>query len=68
MINYIKFWFWIDLVASFPYDLVVNSQNGDSLKRNAQLLKFIRFLKFVKVIRLVRALKLKKIFAELECE
>ncbi len=23
-INYLKFWFWIDLVSSFPYDLVID--------------------------------------------
>lgn len=69
-IHYLKFWFWIDLISSFPYDLMIeetlSSADREELQRNAQLLKFVRFLKFIKVIRLLRALKLKKIFGKLE--
>ncbi len=28
-IHYIKFWFWLDLVASFPYDIVITAAIGD---------------------------------------
>lgn len=68
--NYMKFWFWIDLMSSFPYDDTIaafqsENANAADLQRNAQLLKFIRFLKFIKVVRLLRALKLKKLFGRI---
>lgn len=24
-LNYLKFWFWIDLLSSFPYDMVIDT-------------------------------------------
>lgn len=27
-LNYLKFWFWIDLIASFPYDLITDSSQS----------------------------------------
>jgi hyperpolarization activated cyclic nucleotide-gated potassium channel 2 len=24
-LNYLKFWFWLDFIASFPYDLIIES-------------------------------------------
>lgn len=69
--NYLKFWFWMDLISSFPYDLVFqqlqSSEESDSTyQRNAQLIKIIRFVKFIKVVRLLRALKLKIMIAKIE--
>ena len=29
-LNYLKFWFWMDLLASFPYELVMNAIMSDS--------------------------------------
>jgi hypothetical protein len=66
--EYLKFWFWMDLASSFPYDEVIQRAQGDGegvSERNSQLIKFIRFLKFLRVIRLLRALKLKKMIAKL---
>ena len=64
--NYLKFWFWIDIISSFPYDDVISSFQSSASNSNTMLLKFFRFLKFVKIVRLIRALKLKRLFAKLE--
>ncbi|CAD8197993.1 unnamed protein product [Paramecium pentaurelia] len=61
--EYLKLWFWIDLISSFPYDIIFDSPEMQS---KAQVIKLLRFIKFIKVIRLLRALKLKKIFGRIE--
>lgn len=63
--NYLRSWFWIDLISSFPYDHIIeafaNDDSAESLQAKTQILKMIRFLRFVKIIRLIRAIKLKKL-------
>ena len=34
-LNYLKFWFWMDLLASFPYEIVMNEIMGDSSQEEA---------------------------------
>ncbi|CAD8091652.1 unnamed protein product [Paramecium primaurelia] len=69
-LNYLKLWFWLDLISSFPYDdmlsLFIDESNSQSLKRNTQIIKIMRIVRFIKVIRLMRALKLKKIINQIE--
>ncbi|CAD8171846.1 unnamed protein product [Paramecium octaurelia] len=69
-LNYLKLWFWLDLISSFPYDdvlsLFIDESNTQSLKRNTQIIKIMRIVRFIKVIRLMRALKLKKIINQIE--
>ncbi len=70
IVNYLKFWIWMDIAASFPYQLLVNpddyfNTNGLLLKsqntRAPQLLRLLKFMRFLRFLRLLRILKLKKI-------
>lgn len=73
VVNYLKTWFFIDCLASFPYDWVLNdiemnsdSDNSASLLMNAKLIRTFKFIKFIKVLRMLRLLKLKKILRKIE--
>ncbi|CAD8152036.1 unnamed protein product [Paramecium octaurelia] len=76
-VDYFKLWFWIDVVASFPYDMVFNAaligeagdevnESSDNLKKSTQILRVLKFFRFVKVIRLLRLAKLKAIMDKIE--
>ncbi|CAD8093500.1 unnamed protein product [Paramecium primaurelia] len=68
--NYFSSWFWLDLISSFPYDMIIEltlkSNSAESLQRNSQILKIVRVVRFIKILRLIRALKLKKYINQLE--
>ena len=56
--DYLAAWFWIDLVAILPFDLVIKS-NGEA----ANLVRFIRIgriVKILKLLKLVRLIKMQK--------
>ena len=55
-LNYLKGWFWVDLVSVLPFDYLVQDN----------LLKVLRVLRFLKLLRLVRLAKLNKLLRELE--
>ncbi|CAD8056617.1 unnamed protein product [Paramecium sonneborni] len=57
--NYISFWFWIDLISTFPYEIIIDE--SQQLIQSAKLLRLFKFLKFVRVLKLLRLAKLKKI-------
>ena len=68
--NYFRGWFFIDLLASFPYTLIFGSINDGTdspswLNHSARLLKVLRFFRFIKVIRLIRVFKLQGIVGRL---
>merc|ERR1719316_1158493 len=52
--NYLKFWFYVDFVASFPVGWFASSDNS------------LRFLRFFRLCRLTKIARLKKIFFQLE--
>lgn len=65
--NYLKYWFWIDLLSTFPYDMVItdpSSENTNSKVTSAAQL--LRILRFYRILRLLRLAKLKKILIEIE--
>ena len=73
--NYLKCWFWLDLIASIPYtwftDGIVekNADNSDSSSGAYQapkLLRLIRITRFLRVLRLLRLAKLKRILMKIE--
>lgn len=70
--NYLRAWFWIDCLASFPYDWVMNVIDDENIGssanmlRNAKLIRTIKFIKFIKVLRMLRLFKLKKILMKIE--
>ena len=52
--NYLKFWFYVDFVASFPVGWFASADNS------------LRFLRFFRLFRLTKVARLKKIFFQLE--
>ncbi|CAD8080266.1 unnamed protein product [Paramecium sonneborni] len=57
--EYISFWFWIDFISTFPYDIIMDESS--SLVQSAKLIRLLKFLRFIKVLKLIRLAKLKKI-------
>lgn len=56
-INYIKFWFWIDLISIFPFEQIMDSGDTLALVRISRLPKLYRL---VKVFRMIRTIKVTK--------
>lgn len=68
--NYIRKWFWIDLVASFPFNWVI-PDSGDNLSLFAsgatrQVIKALKFVRIIRILRLIRIFKLKGILSKIE--
>jgi hypothetical protein len=69
LINYLKLWFWLDIAASFPYSLLINTseffdisgEHNTTDVKGPQILRLLKFMRFMRVLRLIRVLKLKKI-------
>ena len=62
--SYLSFWFWIDLISTFPYDIIIDE--SESLIYSAKLLRLFKFLKFIHILKLLRLAKLKKIIEKLD--
>lgn len=54
--RYLKFWFWIDLVSSFPFYLVTDSRRN-SMFQGIKTIKIFRYFKIVRVLRLLKFVK-----------
>lgn len=70
-IEYLKFWFWIDLIATFPYNWFVEGFNVDKSSEDTtssapKVLKILRVFRFLRILRLLRLAKLKKILIKIE--
>ncbi|CAD8187027.1 unnamed protein product [Paramecium octaurelia] len=77
MQNYLKWWFWIDVVSTFPFDLIVEAatssvvkveedeldqqQNKSQKDSLVQTMKLLRILKFFRLIKIIRLLRLLKL-------
>ena len=58
---YLKGFFWLDILSSFPYDwLPENSTN-----KNKSIIEILRLLKFFRVLKLLRLARIKGIFAKI---
>ncbi len=70
--NYLKSWFVLDFMASFPYTYIldaagVGDDNSSSrVSQSTRIIRILRFFRFIRVIRLIRVLKLKNMFGKLE--
>lgn len=69
--TYLKFWFWMDIIASLPYNWfiggVLSTDSTNSGAYNApKVLRIIRIFRFLKILRLLRLAKLKKILIKIE--
>jgi len=62
--HYLKGWFWIDIIASFPYAWIIPQSEEDGSGNDVVVL--LRFVRFLRLIRLVRVLKLKRLFRKIE--
>ncbi|CAD8096473.1 unnamed protein product [Paramecium primaurelia] len=75
--NYLKWWFWIDVVSTFPFDLIVEAATSsvvevdeDELTKEqsqaqkdslVQTMKLLRILKFFRLIKIIRLLRVLKL-------
>ena len=70
--DYLKFWFWLDIVASLPYNWflgnVFSSGQSDSSSSysSTNMLRIVRVFRFLKILRLLRIAKLKRIMIKIE--
>jgi CRP-like cAMP-binding protein len=60
-VTYLKSWLIIDIVASFPQNLVLNSNNS-SLAKSTDILRLARLSRLYRLIRIIRFLKIAKFF------
>ena len=63
--KYMKRWFWLDIIASFPYEIVadafISGDDDEQISDGVQLLKIIRVFKLLKILRVLRVLKLSNV-------
>ena len=64
-VNYLKFWFWIDLITTIPYDTILDLVIQQSF-HSTNLIRIVRIFRLIKIVRLVRALKLKNTMSFLD--
>ena len=55
--NYLKMWFWIDLISVFPLDLILESGKYNILVRITRLNKLYKLFKITKLFRSMRMLQ-----------
>ena len=51
-INYMKFWFWFDVMSALPFDLIVN--NASDGTDSAPALYFFRILRIFRIVKLFK--------------
>ena len=77
--DYMRWWFWVDLVSSMPYTWILAWSEGMSLREieaddamsgaianTPQLLKLLKIAKLLKMLKLLRVVKIKKIMMKFE--
>lgn len=72
-LNYARFWLWLDIIASFPYDWVINgdpmtipSDASPRATRVPRLLRILKMVRFFRMLRLLRLAKLRKLMMKIE--
>lgn len=56
--QYIKTWFFIDVISIFPFDLLLSERSGAVVG----VAKFSRFARFTRMTRLIRVARMTKLF------
>ena len=68
--NYLRTWFLLDFVATFPFDLIVlaavDADSSDASSNVYRLPRLIRIVRLVRLIRLLRLLRLSRIAKKLQ--
>lgn len=58
--NYLKLWFWIDLLSVFPFQFLFTNVNMDSYSILLRISKTPRLYKFMKGAKMLRTIKMQK--------
>lgn len=58
--SYLTSWFGVDLLAIFPFELVIKSSTGENYQEIVRFARIGRMYKLIKMIRLIRVLKIVK--------
>ena len=53
--DYLNFWFWVDLIAILPFDLIFSAGG------TAQLIRFLRLGRIAKILKLLKLMRLLRI-------
>lgn len=53
-INYLKFWFWADLVATIPFDELFAAVVSGNQLRAVRLIRVMRLLRLIKLYRIIQ--------------
>lgn len=71
--DYLKFWFWLDLVSSFPYDWVLTGNpfepaeiEGSKISKVPRLIRLFKLVRFFRLFRLLKLAKIKKVMMKIE--
>ena len=72
--SYLKFWFWADLIASFPYTWLIegvyikpsSKESNSGVYNTPKIIKIVRIVRFLRILKLLRLAKLKKILITIE--
>jgi len=73
ILQYLRSWFALDLVSSFPFTWLTSpfysdpeSDDVGALQSTSKIFKIVRALRFIKVVRIVRVVKVKKILDRMD--
>ena len=61
LLRYVKTWFLIDLVSSFPFDYVVSSATSLESGRLLSASRALRVLRMAKLLSLLRLLRISRL-------
>eukprot|EP00520_Triparma_pacifica_P006086 CAMPEP_0118657744 /NCGR_PEP_ID=MMETSP0785-20121206/14188_1 /TAXON_ID=91992 /ORGANISM="Bolidomonas pacifica, Strain CCMP 1866" /LENGTH=810 /DNA_ID=CAMNT_0006550695 /DNA_START=182 /DNA_END=2610 /DNA_ORIENTATION=- len=64
--KYCKSFFLIDFVATFPFDLVFNTDNDSGVNRSAKLVNLGKIMKLLRGLKLLRVYRLQKFIRDME--
>ena len=54
--HYLRFWFWFDLLTSFPFDFVFTNQSVEGFASYIRILRSVRVIRMFRIVRVVRVL------------
>lgn len=70
--HYIRLWFWLDILVSFPYEFFGNRAEAEDdedlfdYHSGSSMVKVIRIFKLIKIIRVLRVLKVNSFVRKIE--
>lgn len=59
--DYLKSWFWIDIVSAFPLDLVLQGSAGSNSANSTQVVKLAKMGRVVRMFKLIRLLRIARV-------